>query len=138
MHLVCSLPMHMHGRGYCQSSRIPNESLFEDDAARLRVTRECESVESLWPIRSSRSVLVPRPRCILPPSQQKGSSVSGPLEPPCHMSDKKSLQEKTLFMSHPSAISSRRPYQRAVASKDFTQNLRFCYVECCISLEIGL
>lgn len=107
---------------------IPDESLFEEDAARLCMMRECESPSSVCPSRLSRSALFPRPR-LLPPSDgqlARGSNVSAASDPPGHMSDRKSLQEKTLFMVYASVITPPTiVIGLAVVSKVSTQNLGF-------------
>ena len=94
---------------------VPDESLFEEDVARLCMMCECESGSSVWPSRLNRSALFPRPRCVLPPSDgqlARGSNVSTDSGPPCHMSDRKSLQENTLFMVYVSVISQPKSCQR--------------------------
>ena len=94
---------------------VPGDSLFEEDAARLCMIRECESVSSVGMSRLSRSALFLRPRCVLPSSDGQlasGSSVSAASAPPGQMSDRKSLQENTLFMVYVSVISPPRSCRR--------------------------
>ena len=139
MHLACSLPRHMHG--HCLPKfTIPDESLFEEDAAKLCMMRECESVSSVWPSRLSRSVLFPRPRCVLPPSDgqlARGSNVPTASGPPCHMSDKKSLQENTLFMVYVSVISPPKCLLTALQSSPrFPHRTSECRVVDCFHAEM--
>lgn len=94
---------------------VPDDSLFEEDTAKLCITRECESASSVEASRLSRSALLPRIRCVLPPSGGqlvRGSSVSAASEPHGQMSDRKSLQEYMLFMVYVSVILPPRACQR--------------------------